>query len=80
MNLFPEIVRLSNHTLSHIHSFQGRSFLARCLMAAKTDPSGTPICPKCGETMVERVAGRGANRGGKFWGCPNYPDCRETAQ
>lgn len=49
-------------------------------MAAKSDPSGVPICPKCGEAMVERVAGRGANKGGKFWGCPNYPDCRETVQ
>jgi very-short-patch-repair endonuclease len=48
--------------------------------AAKVDPNGPPICPKCGEAMVERVASRGANKGGKFWGCPNYPDCRGTAQ
>ena len=26
--------------------------------------------------MVLRTASRGANQGGKFWGCPNYPCCR----
>ena len=26
--------------------------------------------------MVLRTAARGANQGGKFWGCPNYPRCR----
>lgn len=38
----------------------------------------TPICPKCGVAMVRRVAGRGAQQGQAFWGCPNYPKCRET--
>jgi hypothetical protein len=37
-----------------------------------------PICPKCGIPMVVRVAQRGANAGQKFYGCPNYPKCREV--
>jgi len=37
-----------------------------------------PTCPKCGVPMVVRTAGRGDNRGGQFYGCPNYPKCRET--
>jgi hypothetical protein len=59
MNLFPEIVRLSNHTLSHIHSFQGRSFLARCLTSFLDPPSlrpqfrPEPIVSRCNHGTVE---------------------------
>ena len=35
-----------------------------------------PVCPKCGAAMVLREAKRGANAGGRFWGCTNYPKCR----
>ena len=35
----------------------------------------TPCCPKCGENMVRRVARKGANAGGEFWGCSAYPRC-----
>jgi hypothetical protein len=37
-----------------------------------------PLCPKCGVPMVVRTAGRGARSGERFYGCPNYPKCRET--
>lgn len=40
--------------------------------------SGTPVCPKCQQEMILRTAGKGARRGEKFWGCQNYPQCRET--
>jgi hypothetical protein len=40
-----------------------------------TDPA--PYCPACGEQMLLRTAQRGANAGNKFYGCPNYPRCRE---
>ncbi len=36
-----------------------------------------PVCPKCSVPMVKRVAKRGANQGKEFWGCPNYPKCRQ---
>ena len=36
----------------------------------------TPTCPKCGSTMVKRVAKTGANVGNAFWGCSQYPSCR----
>ena len=32
----------------------------------------TPTCSKCGIKMVERDSKRG-----RFWGCPNYPRCRQ---
>jgi hypothetical protein len=43
-------------------------------------PSGSPICPKCGVPMVERVAKKGQNACQSFFGCPNYPKCREIVQ
>ena len=35
-------------------------------------------CPKCGSPMILRIARRGPNAGGKFYGCSNYPRCKET--
>jgi len=35
-------------------------------------------CPKCGSPMILRIAKRGTNAGGKFYGCSNYPRCKET--
>lgn len=37
-----------------------------------------PLCPKCGAVMAMRLAKSGANAGGRFWGCTNYPRCRTT--
>lgn len=34
-------------------------------------------CPKCGAEMILRTAKRGANAGDRFWGCSNYPKCRQ---
>jgi Protein of unknown function (DUF2726)/Topoisomerase DNA binding C4 zinc finger len=38
----------------------------------------SPICPKCGIPMVSRTASKGQNAGKQFWGCSNYPRCREV--
>ncbi|MFQ5420688.1 MAG: DUF2726 domain-containing protein [Anaerolineae bacterium] len=38
--------------------------------------TSAPNCPKCGTSMVLRTARSGKNKGGLFWGCPNYPHCR----
>ncbi len=37
-----------------------------------------PNCPKCGVPMIERTAKKGDRAGVKFYGCPNYPKCREV--
>ncbi len=37
---------------------------------------GKPSCPKCGSVMAKRTAKSGANSGGMFWGCTNFPKCR----
>jgi len=54
------------------------SGVASSKIVTEGDASGTPVCPKCGEPMVSRVYSRGGNRGRRFFGCPNYPKCRET--
>lgn len=39
--------------------------------------SETVLCPKCNIPMILRKASKGANAGKEFYGCPNYPQCRE---
>lgn len=48
-------------------------------VAAPTEPEvevKAPNCPHCKKQMVLKVAGSGANAGGNFWGCVDYPKCR----
>ena len=44
---------------------------------AVNNPDTRPVCPKCGVLMVLRTARQGAQPGRQFYGCPNYPKCRE---
>lgn len=41
--------------------------------------SESPLCPKCEVPMVQRTATKGKNSGQRFWGCPNFPKCREIS-
>nr|WP_311737045.1 topoisomerase DNA-binding C4 zinc finger domain-containing protein [Variovorax guangxiensis] len=41
-----------------------------------TVAAGATACPACGSGMVKRTAKKGANAGGQFWGCLQYPSCR----
>ncbi|MGE4391762.1 MAG: NERD domain-containing protein [Aeromonas sp.] len=38
----------------------------------------SPMCPRCGNPMVLRTAGRGDNKGKPFWGCHEFPTFRGT--
>jgi len=42
------------------------------------DTSQPPLCGKCTTQMTRRTARRGPNAGKAFWGCTNFPKCRET--
>lgn len=35
------------------------------------------LCPKCGAAMVKRKSSKGINAGSEFYGCSNFPRCRE---
>ena len=37
-------------------------------------------CPKCGSPMILRTGKKGPNVGTKFWGCSNFPKCRNTLE
>ncbi len=39
--------------------------------------NGFPFCPKCGVPMVVRTVAKGDHQGKQFYGCSNYPRCRE---
>jgi ssDNA-binding Zn-finger/Zn-ribbon topoisomerase 1 len=43
----------------------------------KQSSDNTILCPKCDIPMVLRRASRGKNAGREFYGCPNYPKCKE---
>jgi restriction system protein len=38
----------------------------------------TPTCPNCNQKMVSRTATKGKSAGSSFWGCANYPRCKQT--
>jgi ssDNA-binding Zn-finger/Zn-ribbon topoisomerase 1 len=41
------------------------------------EASSNVLCPKCGKgNLVPRVASKGKNKGNTFYGCSNYPKCK----
>lgn len=46
--------------------------------AEQSAPSDAPVCPKCGNPMIKRVARKGVNAGKEFWSCSSYPNCDGT--
>lgn len=40
-------------------------------------PNTPPLCPKCGIPMIKRTAQSGPNTGKEFYGCVNYPHCKQ---
>jgi restriction system protein len=38
----------------------------------------SPLCPKCNSLMVKRTARQGSNVGKEFWGCSQFPKCRQV--
>lgn len=41
------------------------------------DPTIAKQCPRCAAPMVKRIAQSGSRAGQEFWGCTNFPKCRE---
>ncbi|WOG28787.1 restriction endonuclease [Endozoicomonas sp. 8E] len=37
----------------------------------------TPTCPSCDVKMVLRTSSKGKSQGQQFWGCINFPHCRQ---
>ena len=51
-----------------------------CVQPTVSANVGKLECPICAGPMAQRLARRGANAGGVFWGCQNYPACKGTRQ
>ena len=47
-------------------------------VVANSSANRAPMCPTCKTPMVMRTAKRGGNVGSAFWGCGQYPKCRQT--
>lgn len=43
---------------------------------AAKNTDNAPVCLKCNSPMILRTATKGERIGKKFWGCSNYPKCR----
>jgi hypothetical protein len=55
-----------------------KAALARASSAnLPADSDYSPICPRCGITMVLRFDKDGPHRGQKYYGCLNFPECQE---
>lgn len=74
-----EVFRVANFPLVHIPAQSSYLVDALCdqLEGYLSAVPAIPTCPRCGVPMVIRTAKSGANAGNKFYGCSNYPTCRE---
>ena len=43
-----------------------------------SEGEGDMVCPRCGASLVLRVAKKGQHAGDKFYGCSSYPKCKYT--
>ncbi|MDP1615154.1 MAG: restriction endonuclease [Methylococcales bacterium] len=53
---------------------------ARLDKIARVSGHNIPTCPSCNVKMVKKVSQKGPNKGNAFWGCSNYPQCKNTLQ
>lgn len=70
--------RNTENPTDYIEKYRVLEREARAQAKAKPEPvqDDTPVCPNCKVKMVKRIAAKGARNGKEFWGCPNFPRCR----
>lgn len=85
---FEKVFRDANFELIRISSASENSFneIKNALSMILDKPQDSPapqtdddvvLCPKCNIPMVLRKATKGQNTGQEFYGCVNYPKCKE---
>jgi hypothetical protein len=47
------------------------------VVSPRQTPNQVPFCPKCGVLMILRTAKNSERAGQQFFGCQNFPKCRE---
>ena len=74
-----ELIRLSSkYTYKEIETALTGVFDRPQEMPVIQNNNETVLCPKCSIPMVLRKANKGRNVGKKFYGCPNYPQCKQV--
>jgi len=75
-----ELIRISSksgYTFTEIETALIGVFDKSQKVSVVQNDNDTILCPKCSMPMVIRKASRGQNAGKEFYGCPNYPKCKE---
>ena len=82
--LFPFTQKTEEDKIIHIQNIQDAAFersIKKYDQQEKiydAEQNSNPECPKCGAIMLLREATRGERKGQKFYGCSNFPNCKET--
>lgn len=85
--LLEKIYKDANFELIRVSSKSGYAYteIETALNGVFNRPVDTPVvqnetvlCPKCCTPMVLRKVIKGANVNKAFYGCPNYPQCKEV--
>lgn len=75
-----ELIRISSksgYTFTEIETALLGVFDKSQKVSVVQNDNDTIMCSKCSIPMVIRKASKGQNAGKKFYGCPNYPKCKE---
>jgi len=74
-----ELIRISSkYTYKELEIALTGVFDTPQVIPAVQTNSETVLCPKCSAPMVLRKANKGPNAGKEFYGCPNYPQCKQV--
>lgn len=76
-----ELIRISSksgYTYTEIETALTGVFNRSQEISVVQNNNETVLCPKCSTPMVLRKATKGQNAGKEFYGCPNYPKCKEV--
>ena len=74
-----ELIRLSSkYTYKEIETALTGVFDRSQEIRNVQNETETVLCPKCSLSMVLRKANKGLNVGKEFYGCPNYPQCKQV--
>lgn len=78
--LLPFLQRLDAQTLSSSQVDTVAGLIASTPTPAPKPEPQVPLCPKCNIPMVLRTSRQGRYEGQSFYGCRNFPSCREIIQ
>jgi len=65
-----------HYPLQQAGSRRSDTHIAKACNAQVPPPLSEHRCPRCGSSLVQRTARKGAHAGDQFWGCSAFPKCR----